>query len=109
MPKIFLAEIFSAKIFLALYGKNIFSKKIFFKKISDLGIRRFGGYHEAELVESFRMSYKSSQTEQTSPHYDQIWHLHLHLHLGGHNGRPRWEATGRQNFPESRLPAYFPC
>ena len=27
------------------------------------------------------MSYKSSQTEQTSPHYDQILHLHLHLHL----------------------------
>ena len=27
------------------------------------------------------MSYKSSQTEQTSPHYDQTLHLHLHLHL----------------------------
>ena len=27
------------------------------------------------------MSYKSSQTEQTSPHYDQILHLHLHLHM----------------------------
>ena len=25
------------------------------------------------------MSYKSSQTEQTSPHYDQILHLHLNL------------------------------
>ena len=45
---------FLTKIFLA---KNIASKKIFGKKtILDLGIRRFGGYHAAELVESFRMS-----------------------------------------------------
>ena len=32
-------------------------QKCFWQKtILDLGIRRFGGYHEAELVESFRMS-----------------------------------------------------
>ena len=68
--------------FVLIFLKNILSKKIFGKKtILDLGIRRFGGYHAAELVESFRMSYKSSQTEQTSPHYDQILHLHLHLRL----------------------------
>ena len=27
------------------------------------------------------MSYKSSQTEQTSPHYDQILYLHMRLRL----------------------------
>ena len=49
--------------------------------ISDVGMRRFGGYHEAGLAESFRMSKESSQTAQTSPHYDQSLHLHLHLRL----------------------------
>merc|ERR1712138_92394 len=86
MPRILLAKIFQIKYFWQ-------------KTILDLGIGRFGGYHAADLVESFRMSYESSQTEQTSPHYDQ--NLHLHLHLGGHNGRPR----GDRIFWDVRLPS----
>ena len=41
---------------LSIFSSKNLKKHFWQKTIVDLGIRRFGGYHAVDLVESFRMS-----------------------------------------------------